>query len=337
MMQQRGGQPSGILVAGLALVLGSVATAADQAPLELVQTIPLKGNKAGKLDHCTLDAKRDRLFVANSPNNSLDIVDLKAGSLLKQVRGQQGVQGLAYAPDLDRVYVGLGTGGFCNIFDGQDYQLKQTVKFEDDADNVRYHAGTHRVYVAHAEKALGVIDAKTAAKITDIKLPGAAEAFQLEKERPRLYLNTPSPSQVLVIDTDKNEVISQYPLKLTGGNYPLAIDEANHRLFIGCRKQPMLVVMDSESGKEITGLEIPGDIDDLYHDAKRKRLYASCGEGFLAVIRQIDNDHYELLAKIPTAKDARTCFFDPAGGRLFLVVPKQPDKDSPEIRVYQAR
>ena len=95
--------------------------------------------------------------------------------------------------------------------------------------------------------------------------------------------------------------------------------------------------MDTESGSEITSIDIPGGIDDLFLDAKRKRLYACCGEGFLAVIKLTDADHCEVTDKIPTAKDAKTCFFDPDSSRLYLAVPRQEGKEGPEIRVYQAK
>jgi DNA-binding beta-propeller fold protein YncE len=310
--------------------------AAEPSALELVQSIVLKG-KPGKLDHLALDAKGDRLFLANKVNNTLDVVDLKGGKLLKQIPNQQGVQGLAYATDLDRLFVALGGGGFCNVFDGKDLTLLKTIKYTDDADNVRYNPQTHLVYVAHAEKALGVIDAKTFEQKPDIKLAGAAEGFQLETARPRLFLSIPSPSQVAVIDTDKNEVVANYPVKMAGAAHPLALDEPNHRIFVGCRKAPMVVVLDSETGKEITGVAIPEEVDDVWFDAKRKRLYASCGEGFIAVIRQMDPDHYEMAEKIATAKGAKTCLFDADSGRLFLAVPRQADKEGPEIRVYQVK
>src|SRR5262249_5825343 len=135
----------------------------------------------------------------------------------------------------------------------------------------------------------------------------------------------------------KREVVSRYPLKKASGNYPLALDEPNRRLFIGCRKEPMVVVMDSETGKEITSVPVPHDIDDLFFDAKHKRLYASCGEGFLAVIRQVDADGYEPLEKLATSKLARTCLFDAEGGRLFLAVPQFGSVESPEIWVYRVR
>jgi DNA-binding beta-propeller fold protein YncE len=311
------------------------APAADAPALELVQTIVLKG-KAGKLDHLALDAKRDRLFLANTTNGTLDVVDLQGGKLLKQVTGQPGIQGVAYAADLDRVFVGLGSGSLCNVFDGNDYKPLKTIKF-DDADNVRYDAEHHLVFVAHAEKALGVVDAKSFAFKGDVKLPGPAEGFQIAPSRPQLYLVMPSPSQVAVIDIDKREVVANYPIKMAGGGHPLALDDANKRLFVGCRQPPMVVVLDGQTGKEITGVEVPKDIDDLYYDAKRKRLYGSCGEGFLAVIKQSDADHYEVVEKIATVPQAKTCLFDAATGRLFLAVPRQPDKPGPEIRIYKVR
>jgi DNA-binding beta-propeller fold protein YncE len=324
------------LTAALALLLAAAAAPAADAPLELVQTIPSKG-KAGNLDHLALDAKHDRLFVANKANNTVDVFDLKEGKLLKQLPGQNGAQGVAYAADLDRLFVGLGTGGFLNAFDGDGYKLVKTVKFTDDADNVRYNEAAKLVYVAHAEKALGVVDAKTYEVKADVKLPSDAEAMQLEAGRPRLYVNCPDAKEVAVVDTDKNEVVAHYPVTKAAAFHPLALDEANHRLFVGCRKAPMVVVLDSETGKEVANVDIPGDIDDLYYDAKRKELFASCGEGYLAVIRQKDADHYEAAEKVATAKGARTCYYAPDAGRLYLAVPRQEDKDGPEIRVYQAK
>jgi DNA-binding beta-propeller fold protein YncE len=322
-------------VAGLALWL--IATIwAPAAELELVQTIPLKG-RPGKLDHLALDAKTDRLFVANKPNNTLDIVDAKAGKLLQQIAAQQGIQGIAYAADLDKIVVGLGAGGYCNFFNGKDYKLLKTVKFTDDADNVVYNPKTNLVYVAHAENALGVIDAKTYAVKADIKLPAGAEQFVLETARPRLYLNITSRNELVVIDTDSNKITTTYPLKLAGGNVAIDLDEANHRLFIGCRKEPKMVVMDTETGKEITSVPIGGEVDNLFFDAKRKRLYAVCGEGFVSVIRQVDADKYEALDKVPTEKTARTGLLDAEGGRFFVAVPRLTGKDAPEVRVYKIR
>jgi DNA-binding beta-propeller fold protein YncE len=326
------GVPS-IVLAGLLLATPAFA---QQPSFELVQTIVLKG-KSGKLDHVAFDAKRERLFLANTVNGTLDIVDVKQGKLLKQLPGQTGIQGVAYAADLDRVFVGLGGGGLCNVFAGENFSPLKTIKFSDDSDNVRYDPATHLTFVAHAEKALGVIDARSFAVSPDIALPGPAEGFQIATTQPRLYLCIPSPSQVVVIDTEKKSILASYPMKLASAGHPVALDEANKRIFVGCRNEPMVVVLDSETGKEIAGIPIPKDVDDLVYDAKRKKLYATCGEGFLTVIRQDSPDKYEVAEKIPTVKQAKTSYFDAASGRLFLAVPRQPDQAGPEIRVYKIR
>ncbi len=319
----------------LLTVGGETAATAEPATLELLQTIPLKG-ASGRLDHMAIDSKHGQLFVANLSNNSLDIVELKAGKLIKQIPDQKKVQGIAYAADLDRIYVGNGTGGECNVFDGKDYTLLKSIKLPG-ADNVRYLARRRLVYVGHAEKALSVIDVQTFEVKAEIKLPGRPEGFQLETKRPRLYMNTVDPTRLVVVDTDKNEVLQDNPLTLADRAYPMAVDEANHRLFLGCRNKPSVVVVDSETGKEVVSVAIPEDIDDLFYDAKNKRLYASCGAGALAVIQQRDADHYETLETIPTVKLARTCFFDPAGERLYLIVPRQEREEGPTIHVYQPR
>lgn len=327
--------PLALMVCLLLAVGGKPTTAAEPATLELLQTISLKG-VAGRLDHMAIDREHSRLFVANLSNNSLDIVDLKAGELIKQIPDQKKVQGIAYAADLDRIYVGNGTGSECNVFDGKDYTLLKSIKLPG-ADNVRYLARRHLVYVGHAEKALSVIDAQTFEVKAEIKLPGRPEGFQLETKRPRLYMNTVDPTRLVVVDTDKNEVLQNNPLKLADRAYPMAVDEANHRLFLGCRNKPSIVVVDSETGKEVVSVTIPEDIDDLFYDAKNKRLYASCGAGALAVIQQRDADHYETLETIPTVKLARTCFFDSAGARLYLILPRQEGEEGPTIRIYQPR
>jgi hypothetical protein len=321
------------LVAGLILILGfSRAGSGEPKTLKLIKTIPLKG-APGRIDHMAIDHKQARLFIANLSNNSLDIVDLKAGKLTRQIPGQKEIQGIAYAADLDRIFVGNG-GGECNVFDGKDYKLLKSIPLPA-ADNVRYQASRQLVYVAHAEQSLSAIDARTYEVKATIKLPGSPESFQLETKRPRLYLNTNNPTRLVVVDTDKNEVLHKYSVKGAERAYPMALDEANRRIFLGVRQKPAIVIVNSENGKEVAGVPIPADIDDLFYDAKNKRLYASTGAGFLVVIRQRDADHYEVLQTIPTAKLARTCFFDPALERLYLGVPRQKGEEGPTIRVYQ--
>jgi DNA-binding beta-propeller fold protein YncE len=317
---------------------GANAAQHNPPPLERVQTIALKG-PVGGLDHLAIDAKRGRLFVANTSNDTLDIVNLKAGKLIQQVPGQGRIRGINYSPDVDRVFVGCGTGGVCNTIDGASYELIKSVALGDDADNVRYNPRTQRIYVVHADVELAVIDARDFSLRSPIALPKDLGAFKLERERPRMYVNA-KVGQVVVIDTEKDEVIDRFPVAPARANAAVVIDEPNHRLFIGCRTNPALVVMDSDTGKIVASVPIPGDVDDLSLDSARNRIYASCGTGAIAVIRRLDADHYESLATITTVKGARTSIFNHEDSCLYLAVPRlaeRPDQENPEIWVYRAR
>jgi hypothetical protein len=319
----------------LAVLTGPALPATASDRLELVQTVQLEG-AAGRLDHMAIDAKGGRLFVASLSNNSLDVIDLKAGKPLKQIPDQKKIQGVAFAPGLDRIFVGNGVDGECRVFDGKTYQLLHVLKMPD-ADNVRFDPTTGLVYVGHAEHALTAFDARTFGVKATVKLPGQPEAFQLDTERKRLYVNTVKPSGVAAVDLAKHEVVGNYtPTKLEGF-YPMALDREGERVFVGCRQPAVVIALDGKTLKELWTAEIPADIDDLFFDAKRKRLYASCGEGSLAILEEKGGGRFEVVEKLPTTKLARTCFFDSESGRLFLGVPRQPGKPGPEIRVYQAR
>jgi DNA-binding beta-propeller fold protein YncE len=327
-------------MAGAAILVAANAVAADDPPpLDRVQTIALKG-PVGGLDHLALDPSRGRLFVANTSNNSLDVVDLKTGSLLRQVPGQGHIRGVAYSPDTDRVFVGNGSGGVLNVLSGEGYGLLKGVHLGIDADNVRYDPRTGRAYVVHADTELSVIDGKDYSAGRPIPLPKSLGAFQLEASRPRMYVSAKGAGAVVVIDTDKDEVIDRFPVAPAGLPAALAIDERNHRLLIGCRRDPSLVVMDSDTGKVLARVPIPGDVDDVSFDIKRGRVYASCGEGKIAVIRQADPDHYEPLGTVPTVKGARTSVLDAGNGLLYLAVPRHPERpeqENPEVWVHRAR
>ncbi len=301
-------------------------------PLRLVQTIPMPG-VVGRIDHMAIDLKGHRLFVVALGNNSLEILDLQAGKHIYRIPGLKEPQGVVYIPELNKIFVTSGGDGTCKIFDGDSFGLIDTIKFSDDADNIRYDPRTKHIYVGYGNGALRTIDSSSGKHIGDVRLAGHPESFQVEETRPRIFVNVPTANQIAVVDRSKLTVIGTWAVEGARGNFPMALDEKNHRLFIGCRQPPKIIIYDTESGKEITRLEIAGDVDDIFYDAANKRIYASCGEGLINVFQQDDAGHYKVLAKIPTATGARTSLFVPEQKYLYLAIPHRGDRQA-EIRVY---
>ena len=222
------------------------------------------------------------------------------------------------------------------MFDGSSFKRIKSIKLSDDADNIRYDPAARRVYVGYGNGGLGIIDAATSDQLGAIKLDGHPESFQLEKFGPRIFVNIPTSQKITVLDREKRATITSWPTSNATANFPMALDETHHRLFVGFRKPAKLIVFDTESGKVVTNLDSPGDADDIFYDATRRRIYISGGDGFIGIIQQQDADHYKTLTKIPTASGARTSLFVPELSRLLLAVPHRGSQTA-EVRAYAAR
>ena len=289
----------------------------------------------GRIDHMSIDVKGQRLFISALGNNTVEVVDLKAGKRTNTISSLQEPQGVLYVPTNDRLYVASGKDGTVKIFDGTSLQLLKTIEYGDDADNLRYDASRQRIYVGYGSGALGELDAE-GQKLKEIKLDAHPESFQLEKDGSRIYVNLPKSRKVAVVDREKYSVVTTWETGLSLANYPMALDESDHRLFVVTRFPARLLVIDTESGKTIQQLSAVDDCDDVFFDQARKRIYASGGEGAISVFEQRDPDHYAEMSRIPTVKGARTSFYSPDFDRLYLAVRRQGSAPA-TIQVFEVR
>lgn len=301
--------------------------------LRMVQAIPLPGVE-GRIDHLAIDLQHQHLFVAALGNNTLEVLDLRNGKRPRSITGLQKPTGIAFVPELNRIFAASGNGETCEIFNGETFVPLGSVKSLPDADNVRYDSAAKHLYVGYGDGALGIIDATNGQHLVDIALAGHPESFQLEQTGKRIFVNVPTARHIAVVDRARRAVVATWPLEGARSNFPMALDEADHRLFIGCRDPARVLVYDTDSGRVIAALKIAGDTDDLFYDAARKHLYVACGDGYINVFQQRDANHYSLTSDIPTVAGGRTALFVPELKRLYLAVPHHGTQGA-QIRVYQ--
>ena len=313
------------------LLVGALCLGASP-PLKLVDAIPLPGVK-GRFDHFACDASGQHIFVAALGNGTLEIIDAAAAKHLHSITGLSKPTGVAYLAASNRLFVADGADNSLRAYDAGNFTLLQRLGSMDDADNVRCDPVANRIYVGYGDGALGLTDSKAARVDASIRLPAHPESFQLERDGKRIFVNVPDAKQIVVIDRDLRATVARWPMEKFRANFPMALDERGHRLFVGCRQPPRLVVLDTATGEPVANVEISGDTDDLFYDERRNRVYLSCGEGFLDVI-QCRDDRFERLAREPTRAGARTCFYSPELDRLFLAVPQRDGHDA-ELRIYQ--
>jgi DNA-binding beta-propeller fold protein YncE len=326
------------------LALSSLADGQGSSALSLKTQIALP-NVKGRIDHFSVDVKGQRLFVAAVENHTLEVIDLKAGHPLRTIADLAEPQGVFYDASTNRLFVACALDGVTKIFDGTTFQVLATAKFPDDADNIRYDARGKRVVVGYAGAkqlrnrtegtgGLGFLDSN-GNKAGDVVIDAHPESFRLEETGSRIFVNVPDKEEIEVIDGARLTVLARWPVTSAQGNFPMALDEPHHRLFVATRTPSRMLVFDTETGREVAAGETAGPSDDLFYDSRRGRVYVLTSAGFLEVFQDKDHNHYERIERYPTPPHTQTGLFVPEWGRLFAAAPREGEQ-SAEIRVYQA-
>jgi DNA-binding beta-propeller fold protein YncE len=305
-------------------------------PMVLTATVPLEGVK-GRFDHFA--SGKGKVFLSGLGNNSVEVIDIFQGTVAHTITGVPNPQGVAFSPEANKLFV-ASEKGKVYIYDGDSFRLITTLDFEGGADNLRYDAANKRVYVGCGDdeknSSIAAVDAMSNKRLDEVyKLEGEPESFQLEKSGPNIYVNVPDKKQIVVINRTTKE-LTRWPVT-AAQNFPMALDEANHRLIVGTREPATVSVFDTSNGRTVASLPTVQDTDDLYYSAERKRIYVPGREGSIWVYQQSDPDHYTLLSKIPTAVGAGTAgYFGRQGkgfDRFYLAIPAGANTNA-EVRIY---
>ena len=328
----------------LAIVLRSTAALQDgegerpASPVRLVSTIELAGVD-GRLDHLALDRERRRVFVAAVGNGSVEVVDLEIGTRSRSLPGFAEPHAVLVLDAVNRVLVACGGSGTLEVLEGTGYERVGRVEVGADADNLRFDPRSGFCYVGVGEGeggALAIVDTEGWKLVDRVALGGHPESFHFDAKSERAFVNVPSKRAVLIVDLTRRRIAETWPLEGAEGNYPMALQGADRRLFVACRKPPCLLVFDPAKGRLFETLPLGADADDVQLDEASGRVFVACGAGSIDVFERGELGRYGALASVATRSGARTCVLSPGEEKLYVAVPRDGDS-SAEIRIYDVR
>jgi hypothetical protein len=334
------------LIAGFAIQL----FAQERQALRLVQTIPLPG-VTGRLDHMGIDLEKKRLFVAAVANNTLEVLDLSSGQVIKSLAGFKDTQdALFLGGDFNKLYVS-SLDGHVRVFQGESFWLVQDFKVEPDPNRLFYDAATNLIYFGYggqnagfdAYERVGILRPKPGAgydqlvadMIAPTPRPGHLADIAMD-DNGILVVCDSRADRIYEFDPVKRELVKSWPARGDGAG-DMALDRSWHRLFVGTRVPPEMTVYDSLSGKEIQSLPGPETMDGVHYDANLQRVYMTGGRwygtpdaspGWVYVYQQKDPDHYELISRIKTRPGSGTSLFVPQFNRLYVASQALGDHDA---------
>src|SRR5947209_1056582 len=330
-----------LLAAIVAIALSSgTATARSAQPLRQVMTIRMP-DVAGRIDHLTVDLKGKRVFLAALEKNTIEVVDVANGTVTRTLPGFQKPQGLLYLASLHRLFVASGKDGTVKAFDGTSLKASVSATVSLGADAIGYDPKANEIYVGSGGADAGtdrgdltIFDVNTLRQKVVLTADAHAGGSIPDDSGKRMFVLVPEKSEVMIVDRQMHTVKATWTIPGIQKNVAIALDERNHRLFLGVRTPPSIVVLNSETGQKVAELPTAAILDGLSFDPVTRRIYTTGGEGFLDVTQQVDADHYRQIAHIATGPVARTSLFVPEWKQLFVAVPRDKERGA-ELRVFQ--
>ena len=317
-----------LLVLFCFLPLGAYAQ--DTAPLKLIKKMIMPSYIQGPFDHLAVDAKTHRVFETAEINGKVVVFNYQTGKLVHIIGDLKKPHAILIRDSVNRIFVTDGVRGGVQVFNLTTYQPTKFIPLRGDTDSIYYDPSTKDMYVVNGGgdihetySFVSIVNTDSEQNIGDIKIDGdTLEAMRFVPGDPTMYQNDPAKNTVVVVNRDTHTVEKSWPLTLGKDSAAMSLDAAHHRLFIGCRSG-VIIVFNTDTGKEVVSLPIGGVVDDMHFDPATQRIYAICGggSGSIDVYKEVTPDQYVSLGKAPSRYFGKTGALDTKIHRLFVGVP----------------
>jgi YVTN family beta-propeller protein len=280
----------------------------------VVGRYPVPGD--GGFDYVTLDSSARRLYLSHA--TQVDVLDADTGKVVGTIPDTPGIHGVALAPAFKHGFTSNGRENKVSMFDPSTLQLIKKIDVGKGPDGIYYDPGSKRVFTNnHGSHDVTAIDAATGDVVGTVKVGGDGEQAIIGADG-LIYVNSEDTAEVVVFDPKSLEVKKRFPIGVAKVPTGLAYDAKTKRLFIGCRNEPKMVVMDAATGKVINSFPIGANVDYAGFDPGAGLIFFSCGDGTLSIYREKSADAYEDAGAVKTQPSAKTMAFDTKTKKIFL-------------------
>lgn len=307
----------------------TAATLADGPIFKLSSQLVLPGPVPG-WDYLSYDAGRAYLFVGRRAAG-VSVVDTKANRIVAGIANSAGANMALLVPQFDRGFT-ANEDGSTTVFQLSTLKTLDRIKLGEAMDSAFYEPETKQVaFTLGDSKELVFLDPRTAKVTARVPMSSTELEASAAAGDGTIWVNERDVNRIAQVDARTHQLLGEHDLPGCTMPTGIAADIADKRLFIGCRgDKPVLAVVDSTDGREVTTIGIGRGNDGVVYDAARHRIFTSNGiDGNIVAIDRAGPDSYKFAAAFTTRPIARTLAYDPEGRRLFTVTAQgmvDPDK-----------
>jgi outer membrane protein assembly factor BamB len=293
---------------------------------KVIGRYPIPG--VGGFDYVTLDGSARRIYVSHA--TQVEVLDADSGKVVGTIPDTPGVHGIAIASAYKHGFTSNGRENKVSMFDLATLQLIKKIEVGKGPDGIYHDPGSNRIFTNnHGSHDITALDAATGEVVGTVKMQGDGEQAVIGADG-LIYVNSEDTAEVVAFDPKSLEVKKRFPIGVAKTPTGLAYDAETKRLFIGCRNEPKMVVMDATTGKLINSFPIGAGVDYAGFDSDSHLIFFSCGDGTLSLYREKSADAYEHAGAVKTQPSARTMAFDPKTKKIFLPTAEYQETPSPE-------
>ena len=296
------------LVVGLFFCLPAFS---QTSTFKVVKSYPI--TSPGGWDYIAVN--NQKIYVSHG--SQVNILDENSGDSVGFIPGTTGVHGIAFYNELNKGYTSNGRLNNVFVFDLKSNKVLKEIATGDNPDAISYDKFSKKIVTCNGKgKSLSIIDPVKDEVIATVDLGGAPEEA-VGNGKGKLFVNLEDKNEIAVVDMKTFSVLYKWSIAPGEGATGLAMDTKTNRLFAGCDNK-MLVVVNADNGKVVSSLPIGKGCDGVVFDDKSNLIFTSNGEGNITVIKEVNENKFEVVQTIPTKATARTIALDPANHTLFL-------------------
>jgi DNA-binding beta-propeller fold protein YncE len=295
--------------------------------LQLLRSIALPEHiQPGGFDHAAVHAGTNRLYVAHTINNSIDIIDCAADRYLTTIQDLIGVAGALVSEERGLVFTSNRGENTVGIFAPGDEQNVAKIPVGVRPNGLSFDPQRGLLMAANVgspdipgSSTLSMVDIQKREMLHSIPAPGRTRWTIFHAQRGEFYVNIADPAEIVVVTANQTDRIARTIEIPVAGPHGLDLDAATGRLFCAC-DAGKLVTLEAESGKILGIGDLSGTPDVIFFNPVLKHLYVAVGDP--GVVDVFDTDTLSRLETISTEKGAHTLAFDAGRNKVYAFAPQ---------------
>ena len=295
--------------------------------LRLLSHIELPPNRSkGGFDHADVHQGMDRLYVAHTSNDAVDVIDTARDRFVESIPGFTAVAGALVSEARGLVFTSNRGENTVSVFapgaERESFKIAVGVKPNglafDPARGTLIAANVGDPAIPDSYT-VSIVDLARRERIAEVKVPGRTRWAIYDEARELFFVNIASPPRIVVIDArDPTKITREYDIP-AAGPHGLDLDPATGRLLCAC-DAGVLLAIDSDSGDVLGEVGLSGTPDVIFLHSPSKRLYVAVGDP--GVIDVIDVQTMRCEETVTTEAGAHTLALDRKRNKVYAFLPQ---------------